>query len=42
MDENRITTEYVDIFYEKGGAPINCKVKEYYHIPEINENISFI
>jgi CRISPR-associated protein Cas5h len=42
MDENRITTEYVDIFYERGGNPINCKVKEYYHVPEIKENIAFI
>ena len=42
MDENRITTEYVDIFYEREGNPINCKVKEYYHIPEIKENITFI
>jgi CRISPR-associated protein Cas5h len=42
MDENRITTEYVDIFYEREGNPINCKVKEYYYIPEIKENITFI
>jgi CRISPR-associated protein Cas5h len=42
MDENRITTEYVDIFYEREGNPINCKVKEYYYIPEMKENITFI
>ncbi len=42
MDENRITTEYIDIFYERNGEPISCKVKEYYHIPELNENITFI
>ena len=42
MNENRITTEYIDIFYERGGHPINCKVKEYYHIPKLGENITFI
>ncbi len=42
MDEDRITTEYIDIFYERGGNPINCKVKEYYYVPELNENIVFI
>jgi len=42
MDENRITTEYIDIFYERNGEPISCKVKEYYPIPELKENITFI
>ena len=42
MDENRITTEYIDIFYEKEGNPITCKVNDYYYIQELNENIKFI
>lgn len=42
MDENRLTTEYIDIFYERNGESINCKVKEYYHIPELKENITLI
>ncbi|UXM84650.1 type I-B CRISPR-associated protein Cas5b [Methanococcus aeolicus] len=42
MDENRITTEYIDIFYERNGELIICKVKEYYHIPELKENIVLI
>ncbi|WP_017980957.1 type I-B CRISPR-associated protein Cas5b [Methanocaldococcus villosus] len=43
INEERITTEYVDIFYEKNGYPINCKLNcEYYHIYKLNENITFI
>ncbi|EHP85063.1 type I-B CRISPR-associated protein Cas5b [Methanotorris formicicus] len=42
MNGGRITTEYVDIFYEKNGKPIKCKVGGYWKITEINENITFI
>jgi len=42
INQDRITTEYVDIFYEKNGEPINCKIKEVYYINELKEYISFM
>ena len=42
INEERITTEYVDIFYERSGNPIKCKLGEYWKITNLNENITFI
>ncbi|ADG13848.1 type I-B CRISPR-associated protein Cas5b [Methanocaldococcus infernus] len=42
MNLERVTTEYVDIFYEKNGYPIRCKVNEFFKLKELNENITFI
>ena len=42
INEERLTTEYIDIFYEKNGNPTRYKLKEYWSIPELNENITFL
>ncbi|XRO74662.1 type I-B CRISPR-associated protein Cas5b [Methanocaldococcus sp. 28A] len=43
INEKRITTEYVDVFYEKNGYSIKCKLREeYWKVLELDENIVFI